>query len=188
MTYSGVKFRSTLEADWAATLDSLDIVWQYEPSGITLPSGVRYRPDFFLPEIATWLEVKGPHNERITKAEQLQEAVRHHPNCDCNSPSGDEDDPGTCYDPYQLVVVGLASVRSCADWYVIGSEKRESVINRCALCRKWYWCDSILGWGCRSCSRYQHGKEYVTWFHVPGSEIRDKRFDEGVKFVRAQRR
>ena len=57
-------FRSTLEADWAATLDSLSIGWQYEPEGVQLPSGELHRPDFYLPGIATWLEVKGPHGER----------------------------------------------------------------------------------------------------------------------------
>lgn len=81
-TYRNVKFRSTLEADWAATLDALGIAWQYEPEAVQLPSGVLYRPDFYLPECTTWLEVKGPHNDRIEKTHELGEAAAHYPDCD----------------------------------------------------------------------------------------------------------
>lgn len=66
--YGGVTFRSKLEADWAATLDTLGIRWQYEPETVRLPSGVTYLPDFWLPEIRTWIEVKGTGVARIEKA------------------------------------------------------------------------------------------------------------------------
>lgn len=80
-TYSGVLFRSTLEADWAATLDHYGIVWQYEPEAVQLPSGAYYRPDFYLPQLTTWLEVKGWHNERLDKAQELASAVQCSPDC-----------------------------------------------------------------------------------------------------------
>lgn len=80
--YRGTKFASTLEADWAATLDALSIAWQYEPEAVELPSGEWYRPDFYLPDCATWLEVKGAHDERLHKAMELGEAVAHPPECD----------------------------------------------------------------------------------------------------------
>jgi hypothetical protein len=66
--YAGTTFRSKLEADWAATLDTLGIHWEYEPETVTLPSGATYVPDFRLPEIRTWLEVKGTGVPRIEKA------------------------------------------------------------------------------------------------------------------------
>ncbi|MFM9703640.1 PDDEXK family nuclease [Streptomyces galilaeus] len=69
--YRDTEFRSLLEACWAATLDSLRIVWEYEPETFTLPSGVKYLPDFHLPEIGAWLEVKGPGIPRIEKAFEL---------------------------------------------------------------------------------------------------------------------
>jgi hypothetical protein len=53
-------FRSQLERDWAATLDALWIVWDYEPERVTLRDGRGYIPDFWLPDLRTWLEVKGP--------------------------------------------------------------------------------------------------------------------------------
>jgi hypothetical protein len=77
--YRGVRFRSTLEADWAATLDTLKIQWQYEPEAVRLPSGTFYRPDFYLPELTTWLEVKGPHDERLDKTRELAKATMYDP-------------------------------------------------------------------------------------------------------------
>lgn len=70
--YRGIKFASTLEADWAAMFDHLGWAWQYEPVGVQLEDGQRYRPDFYLPSQRVWAEVKGPHNERIDKASALQ--------------------------------------------------------------------------------------------------------------------
>lgn len=66
--YNGTLFRSRLEADWARTLDFNGITWNYEPETITLPSGATYIPDFYLPRLRTWIEVKGPDVPRIEKA------------------------------------------------------------------------------------------------------------------------
>lgn len=77
--YKGTTFRSALEASWAATLDSLSIVWEYEPEMFTLPSGVKYLPDFRLPEIGAWLEVKGTGVPRVEKAVEFGQSLV----CDC---------------------------------------------------------------------------------------------------------
>lgn len=77
--YRDTEFRSLLEACWAATLDSFGIEWEYEPKTFDLPSGTRYLPDFHLPEIGTWLEVKGPGIPRIEKAYELGKMLA----CDC---------------------------------------------------------------------------------------------------------
>jgi hypothetical protein len=66
-TYNGVRFRSTLEADWAATFDTLGWYWQYEPVAVETAGGEPYLCDFHLPTQRVWCEVKGPHNERIEK-------------------------------------------------------------------------------------------------------------------------
>jgi hypothetical protein len=73
--YRGTQFRSTLEADWAATFDQLGWHWQYEPVAIELPDGTPYLPDFYLPSQRVWCEVKGPHNERIKSPIDLQKAL-----------------------------------------------------------------------------------------------------------------
>jgi len=57
--YQGYRFRSRLEARWAVFLDSLGIEYWYEFEGVKLAMG-GYLPDFYLPQLGYWLEVKGP--------------------------------------------------------------------------------------------------------------------------------
>lgn len=56
--YKGYKFRSRTEARWGVYFDALGITWEYEKEGFSLPSGA-YLPDFWLPQVAMWAEVKG---------------------------------------------------------------------------------------------------------------------------------
>jgi hypothetical protein len=56
--YAGCRFRSRLEARWAVFFDTLGVRWEYEPEGFELDNGDRYLPDFWLPDIETWFEVK----------------------------------------------------------------------------------------------------------------------------------
>ena len=71
-SYRGYRFRSRLEARWAVYFDAMGIRWEYEPEGFELnidwyknpPNGVtieglcRYLPDFWLPEVQQFAEVK----------------------------------------------------------------------------------------------------------------------------------
>jgi len=62
--YAGIKFRSQLEAKWAMYWDQprVNVKWEYEPEGYFVGSGqnrYRYRPDFYLPELDLWVEIKG---------------------------------------------------------------------------------------------------------------------------------
>lgn len=56
--YKGYNFRSRLEARWAVFFDHLGIRWDYEPEGFELGNGLRYLPDFWLPDLKLWVEVK----------------------------------------------------------------------------------------------------------------------------------
>lgn len=71
--YKGYRFRSRLEARWAVFFDANGIEWQYEPEGFVLdlgnwyanpPAGVSlsgsqaYLPDFYLPQVKMFAEVK----------------------------------------------------------------------------------------------------------------------------------
>lgn len=60
VSYGGRHFRSRSEAKWAVVLDHLSIPYYYEPSHYRLPSGI-YLPDFWLPQMDAYLEVK-PQN------------------------------------------------------------------------------------------------------------------------------
>jgi len=62
--YAGYRFRSRLEARFAVLFDFWSIEYQYEKEGFELPSG-RYLPDFWLPTLKIWIEIKGsPISER----------------------------------------------------------------------------------------------------------------------------
>src|SRR5262245_2860601 len=56
--YKGYRFRSRLEARWAVFFDTLGLKWEYEKEGFDL-GGTYYLPDFWLPQVRTWAEVKG---------------------------------------------------------------------------------------------------------------------------------
>lgn len=55
--YKGYLFRSRLEARWGVFLDALGIAWDYEAEGFEI-EGERYLPDFWLPTVKMWAEVK----------------------------------------------------------------------------------------------------------------------------------
>jgi hypothetical protein len=164
--YRGTTFRSALEASWAATLDSLGIAWDYEPETVALPSGKRYLPDFHLPEIGAWLEVKGPGVPRVEKAYEFQQMLA----CDCPRTRGIQ--RCSCRWPGgELVVIGKpprpldpwgddeydhwhhwAKVRLARHhgghprW--ASTRGRKLWLTRCPRCRKATWFDSPY---CRAC-------------------------------------
>jgi len=60
--YKGYRFRSRLEARWAVFFDALGVKWEYEHEGWKIKTCSRthyYLPDFYLPDIGIWYEVKG---------------------------------------------------------------------------------------------------------------------------------
>jgi hypothetical protein len=64
--YRAQTFRSRLEARWAVFMDVLGVEWFYEYEGFDLKSG-RYLPDFWLPDLKKWLEIKPPGFEPFGK-------------------------------------------------------------------------------------------------------------------------
>ncbi len=153
--YAETTFRSKLEADWAATLDSLAIRWEYEPQTLTLPSGTVYIPDFWLPEIGTWLEVKGTGVPRVEKAIELGESRACYCEADC-----------TCeWSGGELVIIGHPPEPAGPEWRGrrIGHPKwssaygRSALLGRCDACGRVCW--FTRPW-CRACDRRLHGEAY----------------------------
>jgi hypothetical protein len=56
--YRGYRFRSRLEARWAVFFDTLGIDFDYEPEGYDLAAAGYYLPDFYLPDLKLWMEMK----------------------------------------------------------------------------------------------------------------------------------
>ncbi|MCK9495237.1 MAG: hypothetical protein M0R75_07040 [Dehalococcoidia bacterium] len=83
-TWNGRRFRSRLEARWAVFFDSLGVRYEYEPEGFDMGEHGWYLPDFWLPHIETWVEIK-PAGESLddwpehpvfdAKAAQMELAV-----------------------------------------------------------------------------------------------------------------
>lgn len=131
--YRGTWFRSTLEADWAATFDTLEWGWQYEPVAVKLADGTSYRPDFYLEAQRTWAEVKGPHNERITNVAGLQAALGY-----------DEWD----WAADLVVVLRPPGAGETAQWHG-ARDDQDIVIVRCPECGHLGFMDYAGTWTCR---------------------------------------
>lgn len=57
--YNGIGMRSNWERLAAAYFDEVGLKWQYEPRRFVLPSKRHYYPDFYLPQLDLWVEIKG---------------------------------------------------------------------------------------------------------------------------------
>lgn len=62
--YKGYRFRSRLEARWAVFFDALGLEWEYEPEGFDLGEAGWYLPDFYLPQLDAWIEIKPKNGDR----------------------------------------------------------------------------------------------------------------------------
>lgn len=186
--YRGTVFRSALEASWAATLDSLGLTWEYEPETVTLPSGTRYIPDFRLPQIGVWLEVKGDGVPRVEKAMEFGQSLR----CDCPphrcscrwiggelvlighpprswTPDYDEDD----HRSYWSQVISARSHGGHPRW--TSTRGRAAWLAYCTRCRHATWFDSPH---CRACRQrligaegLESGNQKVRFHRITGAAL-----------------
>jgi hypothetical protein len=138
-------FRSTLEADWAATLDYMSVRWAYEPRTLHLPSGKTYIPDFWLPEIRTWLEVKGDGIPGLAKTRELAQE----PVCGCAAQCDCEGRGGV------MVIAGFSA--RYAEGMRYGTMRWAdplaftSFLSRCPHCDGWFWMRPQASFRCRRC-------------------------------------
>lgn len=72
--YNGQLFRSKIESRVAKIMDEYGVLWIYEPERLKLSEST-YKPDFYLPEFDTWLEVKWDENgPGLNKPFELRES------------------------------------------------------------------------------------------------------------------
>tara|TARA_R100001163_G_C4939686_1_gene112090 strand:- start:44 stop:589 length:546 start_codon:yes stop_codon:yes gene_type:complete len=57
--YKGYLCRSRTEARWMVAFDEAGIKYEYEPEGFDLDKVGKYLPDFYLPQVDMYAEVKG---------------------------------------------------------------------------------------------------------------------------------
>ena len=102
-------------------LDAAGIAWQYEAEGFVL-NGTRYLPDFFLPELKTYVEVK-PTEEAAEQSAPLLLALIEASGCNglfaIGSPTVEPPDQlFTCSSIYKgRVYLSRADVRQCPFCY-----------------------------------------------------------------------
>lgn len=57
-SFKGIQYRSRLEARWAVFMDFLGIPFVYESEAYRLGEGICYLPDFWIPSLLTFIEIK----------------------------------------------------------------------------------------------------------------------------------
>lgn len=73
--YNGYRFRSRLEARWAVFFDALEIEYEYEPEGYEMSDGTKYLPDFYLPTMKYYVEVKGKNDHLVADLRKVEQFV-----------------------------------------------------------------------------------------------------------------
>lgn len=129
--YKDIEMRSKLEAKIAFFLDGLKIKWTYEPKTFLLSMGIVYKPDFYLPELKMWVEVKGvieEHNKSILE----------------------------CFVKDNKTELILISSKDMI-WFSskdfvdgIGIDK-DLYIGECSICKHFFFCSNLGSYHCRNC-------------------------------------
>ena len=69
--WRGFNFRSRLEARYAVMFEKMGMDWRYEIQGFDLGDDRPYLPDFWLPELELYVEIKGTSIDDETRATQV---------------------------------------------------------------------------------------------------------------------
>jgi len=174
--YNGYRFRSRLEARWAVFFDAVGIKYEYEPEGYVLSDGTCYLPDFYLPEMDEFFEVKGVL--KLTDERRVKQFI----------------------DEYRRpVVLGFDDMTfiACND-YDDGfkwARKDESVLAKCNKCNKLFFTGMYGAFICQCCRFYSgdstfkvvdsgnHGDGYYESSVIRRARLKAKqaRFEYGEK-------
>lgn len=165
--YNGIRYRSALEADWAATFTHLRMYFEYEPQPWRMPSGAVYDCDFYLPNHRTYAEAKGPHNERLWKPREFATvlAATEFPRA------------------FQVIVLRPAGPNGLACWESAIEETAAPLLSLCAGCGYWGFTDDDDDGGayCRQC--YSHA--VLDHAHYPAGDGIEATY--GLEMKRAPR-
>lgn len=148
--YKGYKFRSRLEARWAVFFDECGIEWEYELEGYELSNGLFYLPDFYLPKMNTFFEVKGAKKyEDISYEDRLK--------IECFIKDGNRIAIGYSDMTFQACSGEGINNNGQSEWR-LEKEKEESCIARCPNCNEYTFYGLTGSWFCGCCE--EHIKAY----------------------------
>ena len=153
--YAGVQMRARMEARFAKWCDVHKMKWVYEPEGY-ICNGQRYLPDFYLPEIMCFVEVKPL--AFIHEAYKMEAMANTSEMCD-----------------HDFLVVDMSDGFTPLKWFERCDDPRypnplgKSVhVGELLLVN---WCRKCLGmvlighggWECRRCGEYDGNAHLIAW-------------------------
>lgn len=149
--YNGYQFRSKTEARWAYLFDQLEIPYYYEPEPLSLPNGINYWPDFYLPDCNSWFEAKGIMDKK--SEEKISGLIKY----------GDKP-----------VIVGFPDMtfQACNLWETEDENGREirifsdtqkeySALVKCRSCGKYYFMGQVGSWRCLCCGIHEGDHHFI---------------------------
>jgi len=152
--YNGTKFKSRLEANVAYFLDGLKIEWQYEPQSFLLKIG-HYMPDFYLPQLRTWIEVKGKIDKKAWQTiQELSKTTKQ---------------PIILFGSREAWFIGETwgfqdfsqlDPKERPKEISVDIEKQELYVGHCLNCGHWFFCGQIGVYHCRCCG-FHNGKHDI---------------------------
>jgi len=136
-TYKKVQMRSKLESKVAMFLDGLKIKWIYEPTTFLLSDGIMYKPDFYLPKLKMWIEVKGvigENNHQISRKFVEENKT-------------------------ELILIGSKEIY----WFSTKEGEDKSIhIGKCSHCKSYFLCSTLGSFHCRKCLSHE-GDHDIRW-------------------------
>lgn len=151
--YNGIKMRSKLESKIAYFLDCLNIKWIYESQAYLLSTGIMYHPDFYLPELKTWIEVKGiieEHNKEYSKTFVEDNKTN-------------------------LILISSNQCRWFGEDNGYICEDDDILIGLCIKCNHWFFCSNISNWNCTNCNYFDGA--HIIKGDINGNKSGNKKID-----------
>ncbi len=145
-----------MEARTAYVFDQLELKWEYEPESFMLKNGISYIPDFYLPEIDTWVEVKGVMLEKDKK--QIEQFNRE----------GHE------------ILVLMEEKALFFEMDFMQGKKQKAELGHCSECDSFFFCGTIGIYYCRSCSFHNGDHDLIGDLWLTGLEGIEKYVEENI--------
>lgn len=139
--YKGIVFRSKLEARYAVGLDRLGVEWVYEGKAFASSDGTIYTPDFYLPALDLYFEVKGEMRTADYHRIEVFHSLGHN------------------------IAIGHATGTMTLYYDCGGFDYKGScAVAKCRACGGVYFMTYDGGWDCKRCGAYD-GDGYVEWIN-----------------------
>lgn len=147
--YDETKMRSKMEAEVAYIFDVLEIEWEYEPIAFQLKNSDTYIPDFHLPSLDTWVEVKGDMTE-----EDKQKIRFFH-------------DMGK-----EIVILQENKLTFLETDFQEGI-RQKLYIGKCSNCGEYFFCGQTGMYNCRNCGHHNGDHDVTMLYNTDLDGLKD---------------